>query len=403
MFSPTDTPAPAPTRSLDEAFAELGRAAEDSQNYAREWKERHDGRKVVGTLPMNFPAELIHASGALPVIVQESREEITAGRNLLFEFYCGYTRSLADQAAKHQFEAFDAFALSDMCIQLQGATDAMQTKLPDKPVQIGQFIASLDESWNKQQVAEQITLHTGMIEELTGETVTPEGLSQSIRAFNRNRTLLREIYALRRTGRTPITATRMQMLIKSSMVMDKAEHTAVLEEILPQLTGDVETDGKVRLHLSGHFCHAPRTELLDLIEECGAVVVDDDLYTGYRYISTDMSEDGDPFAALTGWYLERNVNVPCPTRAQMDVDWDTYLIDSLRESGAAGVIVLMAKFCEPHMLYYPALRKALEEHEIPFLLIETEHEGLPAESIRTRVETMLERIRRGAAPTTVPA
>lgn len=403
MFSQTDSTGADAPRGLDQALVELAQAAEDSQAYAREWKRRHQDRKVVGTLPMNFPAELIHAAGALPVVVQESREEITAGRNLLFEFYCGYTRSLADQAAKHQFEEFDAFALADMCIQLQGATDAMQTKLSDKPVHIGQFVASLDESWNQQQVAEQIALHTEMIEELTGSTVTPEGLRESLRVFNRNRALLREIYALRREGRTPITATQMQMLIKSSMVMDKSEHTAILEEILPQLAGDAAVGERVRLHLSGHFCHAPRTELLDLIEDCGAVVVDDDLYTGYRYISTDMSETGDPFAALTAWYLDRNVNVPCPTRAQMDVDWDTYLIGALKESGAAGVIVLMAKFCEPHMLHYPALRKALETHEIPFLLIETEHEGLPAESIRTRVETMLERIRRGAAPSPVPA
>ena len=63
----------------------------------------------------------------------------------------------------------------------------------------------------------------------------------------------------------------------------------------------------------------------------------------------------------------------------------------------------MAKFCEPHMLYYPELRKALDRSEIPHLLIETEHEGVPLETIRTRVETFLERIRRGAAPSLATA
>jgi benzoyl-CoA reductase subunit C len=46
------------------------------------------------------------------------------------------------------------------------------------------------------------------------------------------------------------------------------------------------------------------------------------------------------------------------------------------------------------MLYYPELRKALDTRDIPVLLIETEHEGLAAESVRTRVETFVERIRR---------
>src|SRR5690606_33113452 len=121
-------------------------------------------------------------------------------------------------------------------------------------------------------------------------------------------------------------------------------------------------------------CHAPRTELLDLIEESGCVVVDDDLYSGFRYISTDVPESGEPLPALAEWYLDRNENAPCPTRVTAEVDWDTYLIDSLMRSGADGVVVLMAKFCEPHMLYYPELRKALDARRIPHLLLETEHE-----------------------------
>ena len=106
----------------------------------------------------------------------------------------------------------------------------------------------------------------------------------------------------------------MQALVKSSMVMDIDEHNAILD-------GSSSTRwpsrrrracGLVRLHLSGHFCHAPKPEMLDVIEECGAVVVDDDLYTGFRHISTDVPEDGDPVDALAQWYLARNVGGPVP-------------------------------------------------------------------------------------------
>jgi benzoyl-CoA reductase/2-hydroxyglutaryl-CoA dehydratase subunit BcrC/BadD/HgdB len=78
-------------------------------------------------------------------------------------------------------------------------------------------------------------------------------------------------------------------------------------------------------------------------------------------------------------------------------------MQSIDKSQATGVVVLMVKFCEPHMLYYPELRKTLEEHDIPLLLIETEHEGLPLESIRTRVETFVEQIRRRQSSVPVPA
>jgi benzoyl-CoA reductase subunit C len=390
-------------RDVPAAIAALAEVADAPQAYAEDWKRRRDG-KVIGIFPMNFPAEVVHAAGALPVVVQASREAITVGRNLLYEFYCAYTRSISDQAAKQQLDVFDGFFLVDHCVALLGAVDAMRYELPDKPMFLAQYTASMDEPWTPPEIRKKVELLRSELQDFTGVTSSTADLSNSIRAFNRNRRLLREVYDLRRSGRTQITATQMQALVKSSMVMDIDEHNEILTDLVGLLIEEQETSPElVRLHLSGHFCHAPKPELLDVIEECGAVVVDDDLYTGFRHISTDVPDDDDPVDALTRWYFDRNVTVPCATRVQNSVDWDTYLLQSLMESGAAGVIVLMAKFCEPHMLYYPELRKALDRSEVPHLLIETEHEGLPLESVRTRVETFLERIRRGATPSLATA
>jgi len=207
------------------------------------------------------------------------------------------------------------------------------------------------------------------------------------------------VFDARRDGSRAFTATELQHLVKSAMIMDPAEHTALLRAVLASQAGDASTDPgdgerRVRVHLSGHLCHAPKPELLDLIESCGAVVVDDDLYHGLRYISTDVAEDENPIDALGHWYTGRNVSIPCPTRVQHDVDWDDYLLRSVAASGAEAVIVLMPKFCEPHMLYYPELRRAFDAAGLPYLLIETEHEGMPMESIRTRMEALIERVRR---------
>lgn len=372
--------------------------ADDPVGYARRWKAA-TGRKVIGSFPMNFPSELVHAAGALPVIIQESRTPITEGRSMLAEFYCGYTRSVADQAAIGQLDIFDGFVAADHCVQLLGAVDVIRYLKPDTPNHFAQFTSAMDDSWTEPRVESRIEVLRQEIEHVIGVSVGTEALSASIGIFNENRRLLRELYDLRRSGRARISPSEMQVLIKSSMVMDVEEHTAILAALLSGIdsSASVPTD-LVRLHLSGHFCHAPRPEILDSIEESGALVVDDDLYTGFRYISTDVPEAGDPFVALAEWYLDRNLNAPCPTRVTMQVDWDTYLIDSLKASNSQGVVVLMAKFCEPHMLYYPELRKALEAHDIPLLLVETEHEGFPLESMRTQLETFLERIRRNSVP-----
>lgn len=378
--------------NFTDAMLALSAAADDPNSYVAQWKKR-TGKKALGIFPMNFPAELAHAHGVLPVVIQEDREPITAGRNLIGEFNCGYTRNLADQAALGRLDVYDGFFQADHCIQLLGAVDVVREYEEDKPVYLGQFMTSMSDAWAFPQVVEKMGDFRTELEAFTGTAVSDDRIRASIEIHNTNRQLMRTLFENRRSGDASLTPAQLQTLVKSSMVMDREEHTELLRAVI----GDrsfAPRDDRVRVHLSGHFCHAPKPELLEVIEECGAIVVDDDLFHGTRYVSADIDASGDPLEALASVYFRRNSTVPCPTRVQHEVDWDRFLVDSVYSSGAQGVIVLMAKFCEPHMLYYPELRKALDARKIPLLLIETEHEGLPLESIRTRVEAMVERIRR---------
>ena len=123
----------ASSQKENEIIQSLADIAADPSAYASPWKQRTGG-KVVGIMPMNFPGELFHAAGALPVVVQEDRATITLGRSLIYEFYCGYTRSLVDQSATGKFEGYDAFLIVDHCVALLGAIDAMRFEIPDTPI-----------------------------------------------------------------------------------------------------------------------------------------------------------------------------------------------------------------------------------------------------------------------------
>jgi benzoyl-CoA reductase/2-hydroxyglutaryl-CoA dehydratase subunit BcrC/BadD/HgdB len=271
-------------------------------------------------------------------------------------------------------------------------------QLPNTKVIFYQLISSMNDPWTLGRAKESFAGLKRELEELAGHAIEADALHASIRLFNRNRQMIRRIYELRRLGRIALTSRQMQHIVKSSMVMDKAEHNALLERLLQHLeSASALKQRGVRLHLSGHFCQPPKLEILDMIESCGATVVGDDLYHGFRYVSTDVKEDGDPITGLAEWYMARNTKVPCPTRVQNDVDWDGFLINAVREERAEGVIVLMAKFCEPHMYYYPEVKEAFERHSIPHLLIETEHESMALEGLRTRVETFVEIVKRRAA------
>ena len=385
---------PVGTGSTVGALDALADVAARPEAYAAQWKAR-TGDRVVGILPMNFPREIAHAAGVLPVLLQESREPDTMGRHLLAEFYCGFTRNLADSAAKGALDYCDGFFVADHCTQLLGAVDVVRAEAPGSPVFLGQLPPSLTDEWARGEARSMMRTFVDEMARFAGVPVGDAALSRSIALSNDNRTLLRELFAARRAGNAALSSPQLQAVVKSGMVMDLAEHTELLRQVIQGLA-DLPRDNRVRLHLSGHLCHAPRPELLAAIEECGAIVVDDDLFTGTRWFSTDVAEDGDPVEALACWYLERDRTAPCPTRVKHETDWEDTLVEAVEASGAEGVIVLMVRFCEPHMLYYPELRKRLNERGIPHLLLETEHEGLPVETVQTRVEALLERIRRTA-------
>jgi benzoyl-CoA reductase subunit C len=377
---------PHPTGPL----AALTSVARDPRAYIDRWRKEHPGRPVIAVLPMNFPRELALATGVLPVIVQDDQEPVTEGRALLPEFYCGYTRNLADQAATGRFDTYDAVLMADHCIQLIGAADVVRELMPDTTVFFGMLNPSMHDSWAEQRVTGMMGEFAAELERLSGARPTDEALHEAIIANNRDRRLVRSLFDERTEGRSLFTPVQLQDIVASAMVMEPTEHHDLLTAAVEDASA-TPRDDRVRVHLSGHLCHAPRRELLEAIEDSGAQVVDDDLYHGRRHVSTDVEETGDPIEALGRWYSERNTTIPCPTRVQRDVDWDAWLVESVRRSGAEAVIHLLPKFCEPHMLYYPELRKGLEAAGIPQLQIETEHEGLPLESFRTRIEALVER------------
>ena len=381
---------------MNPILQQLAAVAADPRAAALAWKQATGG-KVIGSFPMHFPAEAVHASGALPVILQESEEAITVGHASIYPFYCGYTRSVVDQATKDQLDFVDAIMFGDHCVQVLSAADMIRIRKPETPVHFYQLIPSLRDAWSEDNAVNILRRLTTALEETLNVSITEEALRASIAVFNENRQLIRNLYAQRRAGEIKLTSMDMQHVVKSSMVMDKATHNGLLRELIRDLqgTGDKHA-GKVAVYLSGHLCQAPKLDVLSMIEECGAYVVDDDLYHGWRYVSSDVDHTSDPLRALARWYINRNWGAPCPTRLDPKSDWDKWLLEKTRDSGAAGMIVLMAKFCEPHYFYYPHIKKTFESNGVPHLLVETEHELIAAGNLRTRVESFVEMIKRQA-------
>lgn len=368
-------------------------AARIDKPYKRleEWKKASN-KRIIGCIPMYFPEELVHAAGAWPVVIQESPEPITTADQYIYPFSCSFVRSVTDSALKGELDFLDGMIFPDTCLQARVTANVLKSHLSFPFFELVQFPQDLGRARaNPQETVERLKKLRDKLQEFVGEEIAEQSLRRSIALYNESHALLRRLFNLRRTKPGVLPGKDMLAVVVSSMLMPKEEHNELLKALLSNIEGEEPpADRRVRLLISGHLCHAPRKEILDLIEETGGVVVEDDLYTGYRYFAMDTEMEKDPLEALAWRYL--NMTPPCPTRCDPEKDWGEYLVTRVKESRAQGVIILLVMHCEPHMFYYPHVTRILEGAGIPHLLIETEHDVMPLQAIKTRLQAFIERI-----------
>ncbi len=129
-------------------------------------------------------------------------------------------------------------------------------------------------------------------------------------------------------------------------------------------------------------------DLLDALEEAGAVVVAEDYAAvGRRQTLLDPTVDGDPIELAARRLANRP---PCSTLSVDTKRRADQLVRQVRGSGAAGVLLHNVRFCEPELFDVPAIEARMEEEGFPLLVLDTEVErDLPA-AVTTRLEAFVE-------------
>jgi benzoyl-CoA reductase subunit C len=140
--------------------------------------------------------------------------------------------------------------------------------------------------------------------------------------------------------------------------------------------------------IEGAFCEQPPIGLLEVLEEAGCYVVEDDLLLGWRWITGDVAGEGDPYDRLGAAYV--NQAVPSSTRHEGREHRSVGLIEKVRRANAQAVIFMPAKFCEPALFDYVLMRQGLERAGIPHMLVEFEEKMWTFERTRNEIETFVE-------------
>lgn len=382
---------------MEQALKKFAKVLENPYRRLSSWKIANR-KQIIGCLPMYIPEEIIHAAGMLSVTLLGTTESITLSDRHLLTFTCNELRSCYDMLLKGEFEFLDGIVVPFICDQIRFTSDFWDMDHPI-PFFHQMWLSFRADDVGKQFLISELNRLKSHLEEFSGKSISLEALEKSIHIYNEHRSLLRRIYELRRVNPVLISAGDMIKIVTSSMLMPKEEHSALLVEFLSQaekFTATTNAGGKIGLILIGHPCSSPGKKLLDLIEELGAVILDDDLFTGHRYFYTDPKPNGDPIESLANHFVD---NIPCPIKHYPDhflnvnrttPDYPDFVIDMFKRKRAKGVINLGVMYCDPYDFEYPNLKERLEKEKIPFLNIRTGLESVSIEAIRTRLAAFLE-------------
>ena len=364
---------------------ELKNAADSPLAYLRDWKAK-TGKRILGYFCTNTPEEMIQAAGFLPVRILSSRDTISLASRHLQSYSCSLVQSSLEAALRGDLSFLDGTVFPHTCDSIQRLSDIWVENL-HLPFHWDLVLpVKLNTESARDYLIHELRRFKLGLEEFIGHSISDDELRAAIALFNQNRSLLREIYLLRTQHPGQISASDFFAIIKTATFIPKEDHNSRLGQLIPQLgKGQLPRGDGVGLFLVGSVCD--HSQIYNLLDSSGAYIVGDDLCTGWRYFSKDVSTPGDPIEALADRLIRK---VPCPCKYNPEIDRGENLLQRVIDSGARGVVFILLKFCDPHAFDYPYLKEKLEKQEIPSLLLEIDPGGLPLGALETRVRAFVE-------------
>lgn len=372
---------------LEEALARCRELVEDTDfPSVRRWREA--GGKVLGHFQVYFPEELAHAAGILPVKVKGAAVERQQADSRFGSGLCSILRSSLELALSERLR-MDMFVTHPICDAARNLA-AIWARNFSFPSQILYLPQNANSSGAVPYLRGEYQRVLRDIECVAGQRVSAERLAESVGVFNRNRSLLRELYRIKRETPWLLPINEAYTLVAIGGVLPREEHNDLLAALIPKIRArSSRRQDKVRIVFEGGFCEQPPLDLLGLIAQ-SCYVVDDDLLVGMRWLVRDVVPDGDPLGTLADAYI--NASSYSPVQHDLRKPKEKMLLERIEGARADAVILAAAKMCEPGLDEQVAYSKVLDDAHIPYFVTEFEESMTSFDSLEVQLETFVENI-----------
>ncbi|MFO1218689.1 MAG: 2-hydroxyacyl-CoA dehydratase family protein [Burkholderiaceae bacterium] len=349
---------------------------------------RAQGGRVLGHFQVYFPEEIVHACGWLPVKIRGGQADGVEASQHFGSYLCSILKTSLDLALARNIE-LDLFVSHPICDGARNLAGIWGRNFSYK-CQVLHLPQNPNTKAAQPFLAAEYRRLARDIVAAGGKALTDDALRASIVLYDRSRAQMRELYRIRRETPWKLGADESMALIGLAGLLPREQHVRLMDIVLPLVTSRAAREqDKMRVVFEGGFCEVPPYELLQAVSRA-CYVVDDDVFIGLRYLLRDVGTDDDPVANLAAAYLDRSSY--SPVQHDNDKPREKMLLQRVRESNAAAVILASAKMCEPGLDEQVGYAKTLEHEGIPYFISEFEENQTTFDDISIQMETFVENL-----------
>lgn len=358
-------------------------------NPAAQLKRHLDaGKTVIGVGPYYVPEELVAAAGAVPFGVWGRMGTASEARKYFPPFYCSICQMTLEMGLSHELDGLSGLMVTSLCDTLRGFSQNFRVGVGQVPM----IFVSQPQNRSGEAGRAYATESYREVARQVGEaccTIIDEGkLTEAIKLYNEWRAEMRRFLSLAAERPALVSVSARNDVVNAGYYLEKAEHLPLVRALNDALEAEApSTEGFKKIVLSGIFYDIPAIK--EMLDEQRYAIVADDIAKESRAFALDVPEDGDPIEALASGYCSLKCDSILYDAGKSHVD---HVAELARESGADGVVLLLAKFCDPEEFDAPHVAKACREAGVPFLQIEVDQSTETYEQARTQLETFGELI-----------
>ena len=378
----------------DTAMVAVQQIYKDRSLRARELSNK--GKKIMGYFCAYPPLEILTAADAVPYrIMGNPRMAPVRVEAYLESITCSFLRSCFEVALNNDYDFLDGFIACHACDNLIKVYNVWRYNFKP-PFSYFVNVPNTTSPASLKFFRAELSTFQRRLESFTDREISEQRLIAAIKLHNENRSLMREVYALRKPNPPLLSSVEMNKILVASQSIPVEESNQLLHKTIRDVKGRTKIPNRKPIRLMIVGPEIDDSPLFELIEDIGASVVVDDICIGTKVYWHDVETKGDPLNNLAERYLNK---VKCPRTVRQNTqnsaeDLDArfgHVLELARDFNVNGVVLYILRYCDNYGYDVPELRIYLEKAGLPVLHLEDDY-LVNSARLKTRVEAFTEMV-----------